>query len=133
MNEIKVMKCGVFVKMYGEGESSIVRYYVFETSDEASLRYWVQQGYTLIKPFDLEYTPLDYTAMAQVTADRLRAEITAKRAECEADITQLTGRINRLLALEYTPSTQEQGFAPRRTVIDAEDVYDHGGSDDTPF
>jgi hypothetical protein len=88
-------------------------------TDGTLSKYWREEGYVVVKTFDVDYTPPTWDEMVSGIIEALRAQLFSIRAEAEAKCTLITGRINRLLALEYTPSEK---LPTRQQVHDVTDV-----------
>lgn len=70
--------------------------------------YWADNGYTYVGRATLTVEVPDLRTLVDNKVAALRAEAVAIRADATKKCTEIDGLIQNLLAIEYTPATEQQ-------------------------
>lgn len=72
--------------------------------NEGNADYFGKQGYTYVGTALIEVDVLDHKEIVANKVEALREEIKSTRASAQAKVTELEGKIQNLLAIEYAPT-----------------------------
>lgn len=132
---------GVFARLsesWSPEESKCVEnitYHVKDWCDDAGVEYYKKEGHVLVERHTFTSSALfTREQVVQGMIAGLRTKKAEIQAEAHAACVDIESKINKLLALEYTPAQAPQGeFAPRKGADDVTDVEPGSYDVDIPF